>query len=87
MELFKVSSRTDARELGKALYTVLKKSGGQVLLQAIGAGAVHQAIKGIAIARGLAAPEGAEIKTVPGFTQVMMDGTVKTMLQFRVFWR
>jgi stage V sporulation protein S len=87
LELLKVSSRTDTRKLGKALYQALRKNGGEAVLQAVGAGAVNQAVKGVAVARGLAAPEGADLKAVPGLVKVEMDGTEKTAVQFRVFWR
>lgn len=87
MELLRVSSRTDTRKLGKALYQVLRKNGGEAVLQAVGAGAVNQAVKGVAVARGLAAPEGADLKTVPGLVKVEVDGSEKTAVQLRVFWR
>ncbi|NHM28093.1 stage V sporulation protein S [Desulfofundulus sp. TPOSR] len=87
MELLKVSSKTDTRKLGKALYRALKENGGEAVLQAVGAGAVNQAVKGVAVARGLAAPEGADLKAVPGLTRIEMDGTEKTAVQLHVFWR
>jgi stage V sporulation protein S len=87
LELLRVSSKTDAKKLGKALYQALRKNGGEAVLQAVGAGAINQAVKGVAVARGLAAPEGADLKAVPGLVKVEIDGTEKTAVQLHVFWR
>ncbi|MGO0122663.1 stage V sporulation protein S [Desulfothermobacter acidiphilus] len=87
MQTLKVSSKTDPKKLAVALCESLKESGGEVTLQAVGAGAVNQAVKGIIIARGLAAPEGADLKTVPGFAETELDGRQITAVRFRVLWR
>ncbi|SMB96680.1 stage V sporulation protein S [Thermanaeromonas toyohensis ToBE] len=87
MEVLKVSSKTDVRRLGRALYHALKENGGEAVLQAMGAGAISQAVKGVAVARGLAAPEGADLKVVPGLTRVTVDGAERKAMQLRVFWR
>ena len=44
----------------------------KVVLRAIGAGAVNQAVKACAIARGYVAPRGMDISVRPGFTTVQM---------------
>lgn len=41
-----------------------------VKLRAVGAGAVNQAVKAIAIARGYVAPRGFDLSCVPGFTTI-----------------
>lgn len=47
----------------------------RVTLRAIGAGAVNQAVKACAIARGFVAPRGIDLSVVPGFDTVRMgDG-------------
>lgn len=47
----------------------------KVTLRAIGAGAVNQAIKACAIARGFVAPRGIDLAIIPGFDTVKMgDG-------------
>lgn len=52
-----------------------------VRLRAIGAGAVNQAAKGIAIARGYVAPRGYDLVCKPGFTTVQSrDGEVSALL-------
>lgn len=52
----------------------------KVTLRAIGAGAVNQAIKACAIARGYVAPRGIDLTIKPGFTTVTMpDGEVSAI--------
>lgn len=70
-----------------ALCRSLQENGGQVALQVVGAGAVSQTLKGVVVARGLAAPVEADLKVVPAFTQVSLDGTEKTGMQLYVLWR
>ena len=53
-------------------------------LQAIGAGAINQTIKAIAIARGYLAPSGIEIVSVPSFQDVAIRGEERTAMRFRV---
>lgn len=58
--------------------------GKTVTLRAIGASAISQAIKAVAVARGYVAPRGIDLMLVPGFTNVEMpDGTV-TAITLRV---
>lgn len=59
-----------AAALSHAVY-----DGRRVVLRAIGAGAVNQAVKACAIARGFVAPRGIDIAVIPGFATVTMaDG-------------
>lgn len=55
METLKVSSKSSPNSVAGALANVMREKG-SVEIQAIGAGALNQAIKAIAIARGLATP-------------------------------
>jgi stage V sporulation protein S len=58
--------------------------GKSVVLRAIGASAVSQAVKAAAVARGYVAPRGIDLALIPGFTVVNMpDGDV-TAITLRV---
>lgn len=58
--------------------------GKTVVLRAIGAAAISQAIKAVAVARGYVAPRGIDLMIIPGFTDVdMPDGKV-TAITLRV---
>ena len=76
MEILKVASSSNPNAVAGAIAGALEA-------HAIGAGAVNQAVKAIAIARRLVEREGeAEIKVVPGFIDVEIGGEVKTGLRF-----
>ena len=50
-------------------------------VQAIGAGAVNQAIKALVLARGYLAEEGMFIMCVPEFVDVDIEGKVRTAIK------
>jgi stage V sporulation protein S len=51
---------------------------------AVGAGAVNQATKGMAIASGYASPQGMTLSFRPGFTDIEIDGEKKTGMKFKI---
>ena len=57
---------------------------GSAELQAIGAGAVNQAVKAIAITRGFVAPNGIDLVAIPAFTKVEIEGAERTAIRFLV---
>lgn len=57
---------------------------GNAEIQAIGAGAVNQAVKAVAIARGFVAPGGIDLVCVPAFTDIIIDGEERTAIKFIV---
>ena len=57
---------------------------GTAELQAIGAGAVNQAIKAVAIARGFLAPVGINLVCVPSFTDVAINEEERTAIKLVV---
>jgi len=53
----------------------------EVKLRAVGAGAVNQAVKAIAISRGYVAPRGMDLSCVPGFTTIQSrDGEISAIV-------
>jgi stage V sporulation protein S len=56
----------------------------QVTLRAIGASAVAQAVKAVAVARGYVAPRGIDLSIVPGFTDVQMVDATVTAIVLRI---
>lgn len=52
-----------------------------VKIRAIGAGAVNQAVKSIAIARGYCAPRGYDLSCTPGFATIpSRDGDISAIV-------
>ena len=47
-------------------------------MQAIGAGALNQAVKAVAIARGFVAPAGVDLVCIPAFAEVQVEGEDRT---------
>ncbi len=53
-------------------------------IQAIGAGAVNQAVKALVLAKGYLAEDGIEIICIPEFVDVEIDGKVRTAIKLVV---
>ena len=80
MEVLKVSTRSNPNSVAGALAAIIKEKN-IVEIQAVGAGAINQAIKAIAIARGFVAPSGKDIVCVPAFTDIEIDGEERTAIK------
>ena len=80
MEVLKVSSKSNPNSVAGALAGVLREKG-SAEIQAIGAGALNQAVKAIAIARGFVAPSGMDLVCVPAFTDINIEGDQKTAIK------
>ena len=83
MEILKVSSKSNPNLVAGALSGVITEQK-EAELQAVGAGAVNQAVKAVAIARGFLAPAGIEIICVPSFAEVMINDEVRTAIRLQV---
>ena len=83
METIKVSSKSNPNSVAGALANVFREKG-IVEVQAIGAGALNQAIKGIAIARGYVAPTGKNLICTPAFSDIVLDGEERTAIKLIV---
>lgn len=81
--LLKVSAKSNPNAVAGAIAGVIRQSGA-VEIQVIGAGALNQAIKAIAIARGFVTASGVELVCIPTFQDVSIDGDSKTAIRLRV---
>lgn len=80
METLKVSSKSNPNSVAGALANVFRSSG-CVEIQAVGAGALNQAIKAVAIARGFLAPSGKNLVCIPAFTDISIEGEDRTAIK------
>ena len=80
MDTLKVSSKSNPNSVAGALTNVFREKG-VVEIQAIGAGALNQAIKAIAIARGFVAPSGKNLVCIPAFAAISIDGEERTAIK------
>ncbi len=83
METLKVGTKSKPNSVAGALANAFREKG-EVEIQAIGAGALNQAIKSIAIARGFVAPSGNDLVCIPAFTDIQIDGEEKTAIKLIV---
>ena len=81
--LLKVKNDSNPNAIAGALAEIIKNKR-KAEMQAVGAGAVNQAVKAIAVVRGYLAPSGRNIICIPAFTDVEIDGEERTAMKFIV---
>jgi len=82
-ELLKVSTKSKPNLVAGAIAGVMRESG-LVKIQVIGAGALNQAIKAIAIARGFVSPSGINLVCIPSFRDIIINGEERTAILLTV---
>jgi stage V sporulation protein S len=83
MSIIKVSARSRTASVAGAIAGVIREAG-RAEVQAIGAGAVNQAVKAIIIAAGYLAEEDKFIACVPSFVNIEIDDQERTAVRFLV---
>ena len=83
MEVLRVSTKSNPNSVAGALAGVLREKG-TAELQAVGAGALNQAVKAVAIARGFVAPSGIDLVCVPAFADIEIDGEERTAIKLTI---
>ena len=83
MEVLKVSAHSRSTAVAGAIAGVVREKG-RAEVQAIGAGAVNQAIKAVAIARSYLTLDGLDVICIPTFTEVLIGDQERTALKFTV---
>ena len=83
VEILKVSASSKPVAVAGAIAGVIRAQS-RVEVQAIGAGAINQAIKAIAISRGYVAPGGIELVCIPSFIDISIDGEERTGIRLLV---
>ncbi|MDP9728920.1 stage V sporulation protein S [Alicyclobacillus tolerans] len=83
MDVLKVSAKSNPNAVAGALAGVLREHGAAEI-QAIGAGALNQAVKAVAIARGFVAPSGVDLICIPAFADITIDGEDRTAMRLLV---
>jgi stage V sporulation protein S len=83
VETLKVSSKSNPNSVAGALVAVIREKG-YAEMQAVGAGALNQAVKAVAIARGFVAPSGSDLICSPAFTDIVISGEDRTAIKLLV---
>ena len=83
MDVLKVSAKSNPNSVAGALAGVVRENG-FAEVQAIGAGALNQAVKAVAISRGFMAPTGVDLVCRPAFVNVEINGEERTAIKLIV---
>ena len=83
VEVLKVSSRSNPNAVAGAMAGVIRQAG-TVEVQTVGAGALNQAVKALAIARGYVAEAGIDLVCVPTFADIEIDGERRTAIRLHI---
>ena len=83
MDILKISTKSNPNSVAGAIAGLIKEKG-KAEMQAIGAGAINQAIKAVVIARGFVAPSGVDLICIPAFTVVIIEEADRTGIRLLV---
>ncbi len=83
MAIMKVSAQSSPRLLAGAIAGAVRRCG-RAEVQAIGAGAVNQAVKACAVARDYLAPEGIDLVVIPTFVDLLIGEQERTAIKLIV---
>jgi len=83
VEVLKVSTKSSPNSVAGALAGIIREQG-SVEVQTVGAGALNQAIKAVAIARGFVAPSGVELTVIPAFADILINGEERTAIRLLI---
>ena len=83
MDIIKVSGTSRTSAVAGAIAGVVREHK-RAEVQAIGASAINQAVKALALARGYLANDGLDIICMPEFVDVQIEDKVRTAIKFVV---
>ena len=83
MEQLKVSTKSNPNSVAGAMAGVVRTHGA-VEVQVVGAGALNQAVKAVAIARGFVEAAGIDLVCVPSFADITIDGEQRTAIRLMI---
>jgi stage V sporulation protein S len=83
IELIKVAGNSRTSAVAGAIAGVVRDTN-QAVVQAIGASAVNQATKAMALAKGYLSEDGISVIFIPEFVDVEIDGKTRTAMKFVV---
>ena len=83
MDIIKVSGTSRTSAVAGAIAGVFRENK-RAEVQAIGAGAVNQAVKAMILAKGYLSEDGFDVSFTPEFTDVEIDGKTRTAIKMTV---
>ncbi|PKO08887.1 MAG: stage V sporulation protein S [Chloroflexi bacterium HGW-Chloroflexi-2] len=83
MDIIKVKANSRTAAVAGAIAGVVREHH-RADVQAIGAGAINQAVKALVLAKGYLAEDGINVIFIPEFVDVDIDGKVRTAIKLSV---
>ncbi len=83
IELIKVSKNSSVNAVAGSIANIMREQD-RLSVQTVGAGALNQAIKALAIARGYLTPSGIELYIYPSFQEVVIEKVNKTAIRLTI---
>jgi len=83
MDIIKVSGTSRTSAVAGAIAGVVRENK-RAEVQAIGASAINQAVKAMALARGYLTNDGYDIIFIPEFVDVQIEDKIRTAIKFTV---
>ncbi len=83
MDIIKVKANSRTAAVAGAIAGVVREHN-RAEVQAIGAGAINQAVKALVLARGYLAEDGITVVCLPEFVDVDIDGKIRTAIKLVV---
>jgi stage V sporulation protein S len=83
MDILKVSTKSSPNAVAGAIAAILRETG-SVSVQVIGAGALNQAVKAVAIARAFVSEDGIDPICIPTFQDVEIGGEARTAIRLTI---
>ena len=83
VELLKVKTTSNPNAVAGAIANILKQQK-KLKVQAVGAGSINQAVKSLAVARSYLVLSGIDLNCIPTFSELAIDGNIKTAICFIV---
>ncbi len=82
--VIRVSAKSRSTAVAGAVAGIMREEG-YAEMKAIGASAVNQSIKALAITRSYLKEDNIDIAAVPSFTEVMIEGTERTAVHMAIY--
>lgn len=83
MDVIKVKANSRTAAVAGAIAGVVREHK-RAEVQAIGAGAVNQAVKALVLAKGYLAEDGISVVAIPEFVDVDIEGKVRTAIKLTI---
>lgn len=86
MQTLKVSTKSNPNSVAGALAGIINEGEREIEFRLVGAGALNQAVKATAIARGFLKEKNIDIALEPAFGNINIEGNERTAIRLRILF-